>query len=236
MKQKFIFSAGLLVLLVALAASLAIAASDNVTYYACVNKSSGTIQMVNEGEDCSKNEMQIHWNQIGPQGPQGEQGPVGPQGPAGPQGEQGLVGPQGLVGEQGPVGPATATMAFDLVPIWADVTITNVTINGGSITAPVVPGSPIQVDLDYSIVQPDWCPACIQQIVVGFASLDMPTVCIFSGWGPSSGHASFTLTVPETPGTEFIAFNRHMNYSCADALATPWPMAPHQYIGVVAIH
>ena len=238
MKHKYLLSGGLLVLLLGLAAGLAIAESENVTYYACVNKSSGTIQMVNEGEDCSINEMHIQWNQVGPQGPQGEQGLVGPQGPAGPQGVPGPEGPQGPEGEQGPVGPSTATMAFNSVPTWDNITISNITINGGSITAPVLPGSTVQVELDYFSDFLVWCPTCIQQIVFGFASDEKPTVCIqiATGWIPLGGHASFTLTALETPGTGYIAFYRHLQYACEDALNTPWPMAPHQYIGVVAIH
>lgn len=37
MKHKVLFTGGLLLLLVALVASLAIAESEDVTYYACVN-------------------------------------------------------------------------------------------------------------------------------------------------------------------------------------------------------
>lgn len=249
MKAKYFISGGLLVLLLALGVSWALAQSEGVVYYACVNNSSGTIKMVGDGEACHNNEMLIQWNQVGPQGPQGPQGEPGPAGEAGPQGPQGEPGPQGPPGPQGepgapgpegaqgPAGPANATLAFGPIPTWAEVTLSNVKINGGSITAPVAAGGTIQVELDYSIVQPSSCPGCIQQIVLGFASLDKPAVCIFSGWGASSGHASFTIPAPSTPGMEYIAFERSWMYTCAQALSWQWPTpAPNQYIGVVAIH
>ena len=162
MKNKYIFSAGLVLLLVALAAGFAIAKSDNVTYYGCVNKSSGTIKMINEGEDCLNNETLIEWNQVGPQGPQGEQGPIGPQGPAGPQGEQGLVGPQGPQGacpDNGldPIAPYTDS----------DILISNVTVNGfpmvpcDSAPAPVHTGDTIQLEFDWSMEISESCPGCI---------------------------------------------------------------------------
>lgn len=225
MKTKYFISGGLLLLLLALGVSWALAQSESVVYYACVNNSSGTIKMVSEGEECHKNDILVQWNQVGPQGPQGPQGEPGPAGEPGPQ------------GPQGPQGPATATLAFGPIPTWSEVTLSNIKINGGSITAPVVTTGSVQVELDYSIVQPGWCPGCIQQIVLGFASLDKPSVCIYSGWGASSGHASFTLTAPPAPGTQYIAFERSMMYTCDQALTWQWPTPkPNQYIGVVAIH
>jgi hypothetical protein len=76
--------------------SAARADSASVTYYACVNNSSGTIHMTSPTGKCSTNEQEIVWNQAGPQGPagtDGQPGAQGPQGPAGPQGPQGPAGP-----------------------------------------------------------------------------------------------------------------------------------------------
>lgn len=164
--------------------------------------------MINEDENCSTNEIYIQWNQDGPQG------------------------------EQGRVGPSTATMAFNPVPTMNNITITNITINGSSITSPILPGSTVQVELDYFSNFLYWFLTCWQQLVFGFASDETPTVCIFSDMSflPMGEHASFTLTTPDTPGTEYIAFYRHLGYTCEDALNTPWSVAPNQYIGVVAIH
>jgi len=63
-----------------------------VTYYGCVNNSTGAIRIVSANTICKSTEHKIHWNQVGPQGPQGPQGPAGPQGPQGAQGPQGPPG------------------------------------------------------------------------------------------------------------------------------------------------
>ena len=200
-----------------LAGSSLVAPTADGVFWACYDNG-GNVKFVAEGSECPGNwHGPVQWNQTGP---------TGPQGPA---------GADGATGPQGPVGPATATVAFDPVPTFADVTLTNISINGGSFTAPVVAGTDVQVELDWSIVQPGWCPSCIEQIVFGFASLAQPSVCVYSGIGSQSGHASFTLTAPSTPGTYYIAFYEHMQYSCG--AITSWPVpAPNQYIGVVAVH
>lgn len=249
MKRKLFHLVAILVLLTMFGVTWALAQGETETYYACVNISSGTIKIVSAEDTCHNNEYKIEWNNIGPEGPQGPEGPMGPEGPQGPEGEIGPEGPQGLQGEtgsqgmqgpegpQGPVGPSTATLAFNPVPPFTEITLTNITINGGSITTPVVAGESVQVELDYSIVPAPWCPYCIEQIVFGFSSLAQPSVCIFSGNMGGSGHASFALTVPSAPGTYYIAVERPMMYSCDQALDWNWPTpTPNQYIGVVAVH
>jgi hypothetical protein len=76
-----------------------------VTYYACVNNSSGTIHMIAADGTCSTGEQKLNWNNIGPQGPAGLAGATGPAGPIGPVGP---VGPKGDIGPAGPIGPAGA--------------------------------------------------------------------------------------------------------------------------------
>lgn len=91
MKSKFFWFGGIIVLLIALGVTSAVA-EDTVTYYACVNDKNGSINIINEEETCKKNESRISWNE---QGPKGDQGEIGPEGPAGPQGDQGIQGEQG---------------------------------------------------------------------------------------------------------------------------------------------
>ena len=45
-----------------------------VTYYGCVNNATGAIRIVSSGTICKTTEHKIHWNQVGPHGPQGKQG------------------------------------------------------------------------------------------------------------------------------------------------------------------
>ncbi len=49
----------------------------NITYYACVNNTSGTVTIVSQSTKCPSGTHKIHWNQQGPIGPQGIQGPQG---------------------------------------------------------------------------------------------------------------------------------------------------------------
>src|SRR5262245_29974487 len=47
------------------------------TYYACVNLSTGSIQMTTATGTCKKGSSLISWNQVGPQGPAGPAGTGG---------------------------------------------------------------------------------------------------------------------------------------------------------------
>ena len=57
-----------------------------VTYYACVNNSTGGLYLVGKTTSCKTGEHKSSWNQVGPRGPQGPNGAQGPQGPQGPPG------------------------------------------------------------------------------------------------------------------------------------------------------
>jgi hypothetical protein len=72
-----------------------------VTFFGCVDNTTGAIRIVSKTTVCQSSEQKIHWNQKGPQGSQGPQGPQGQQGPRGPQGPQGLQGQQGQPGPPG---------------------------------------------------------------------------------------------------------------------------------------
>ena len=115
-----------LAILLTLAGVATAQSAPTVVHYACVNKD-GTMVYKSAAGQCTKNQTEISWNQVGPmglQGPQGEQGipgPKGDQGIPGSQGEQGLPGPKGdqgipgskgdpgATGPQGPAGPASLT-------------------------------------------------------------------------------------------------------------------------------
>jgi Collagen triple helix repeat (20 copies) len=75
-----------------------------VTFFGCVNNTTGAIRLVSNTTVCQSSEHKIHWNQKGPQGPQGPQGLQGPEGSQGPKGPRGPQGLQGIQGQQGPPG------------------------------------------------------------------------------------------------------------------------------------
>jgi Collagen triple helix repeat (20 copies) len=129
------------------------ATAATVTYYACINNSTGAVRIVSQSTVCNTGEHKIQWNQTGPQGPQGPQGPkgatgaqgpkgatgatgaTGPQGPQGLQGAKGATGatgatgpqgPQGLQGPQGPAGLSSGSFELlqaDLFPTLVDVPV-----------------------------------------------------------------------------------------------------------------
>jgi len=73
------------------AASANVAPSPTaVTFYGCVNNTTGAIRIVQSFTSCKSTEHKIHWNQVGPKGPQGPKGAQGPAGPQGPQGPPGI--------------------------------------------------------------------------------------------------------------------------------------------------
>jgi len=86
------------------------ASAANITYYGCVNNTTGAITLVSASSTCKTGFHKIQWNQIGPAGPAGPKGATGatglqgPVGPAGPKGATGAIGPQGPVGATGPQG------------------------------------------------------------------------------------------------------------------------------------
>lgn len=73
-----------------LLACLALPASATVTYYGCVNNSTGAVTIVSSSTTCHTGFHKIQWNQTGPAGPTGPRGATGATGPQGPQGPPGL--------------------------------------------------------------------------------------------------------------------------------------------------
>ena len=151
-------------------------------------------------------------------------------------GDEGNLGARVALGAEsiGSGFPTAATLAFGPSMYYKEVTISNVSVNGGNITAPITPGETVDIELDYSIASND-CPGCIQQIVFGFASDSKPGFCIHTGVGDDSGSSSFTLTAPATPGTHYLAFGRRWEFNCTDALLKTWPaIGLKSYFGAVA--
>lgn len=130
------------------------------------------------------------------------------------------------------------TLGFSTTPAFASVTISNVLVNGGAITAPVEPGSTINVTLDYHIFD-DGCPGCIDQIQVGFTH-SSPNGCVYDGIpGPSpgeSGTASFTITAPAVSGTYYLGFDRSQALSCPVGWWSGAPTTPNRWFAAITVN
>ncbi len=72
------------------------------------DRDGGQVRIIDQDDQCGRNEALLVWSVTGPQGPAG---PGGPQGPAGPQGVTGATGPQGPAGPIGATGPKGDTGA-----------------------------------------------------------------------------------------------------------------------------
>jgi hypothetical protein len=79
--------------------------SSTSTIYACQMKQVGLLRVVDANASCTKNEIKISWNVVGPKGDKGDPGVAGPAGPQGLAGKDGAAGPQGPEGPAGPQGP-----------------------------------------------------------------------------------------------------------------------------------
>ena len=96
---------------------VALATGDGDTYTGCLG-TRGQIKNVTVGTDprkpCHEPQVQISWNQTGPEGPAGADGTAGAAGGTGATGQQGpagvdgAAGSNGLDGATGPQGPAGA--------------------------------------------------------------------------------------------------------------------------------
>src|SRR5215467_2987445 len=101
-RKRFMNALGIITIfvLIGVVAMYATIPDASGVIHGCFNKSGGSIRVIdNSVITCGSNEIELHWNVTGPQGPIGPQGVVGPQGPTGP---QGLAGPQGSTGPAGP--------------------------------------------------------------------------------------------------------------------------------------
>ena len=126
------------------------------------------------------------------------------------------------------------------VVLWAGATISSVSLNGGGNVLTLPGGGSVSLSHAYTIVNPEGCPTCIDQIEVGLAS-GLPacsTGTSFPLHRMSTGFAA--LTVPSAPGVYYIGVDVAEDYSCFgvnDGVPFWWSGAPGpgRYIGAVIV-
>ncbi len=144
-----------------------------------------------------------------------------------------------------PTGTGCDIGAVEFPPVlqgWA--TLTNIKLNGGTNVLTLPGGGPFGLSHDYTILNPpDYCPGCIDQIMIGLAGDAAPQACTYNG-GTSSGTRAATLTAPSTPGVYFIGMDWALNWSCYQPVLSQPPLAPYwtsgpptpnRYIGKVIV-
>ena len=179
------------------AASLAVAASDDTTIYACKNIKRGIVRIVRTADACRRNEAPLQWNVRGPQGPQGPQGDPGPAGPQGPPGTGGAASLAALAG--------TDCTTFDGTAGKVDLDITPenlVLISCDPVAPPPPEGTPRLVvnEIDYDQVGAD-TGGFVEIANTGDApaTLDGLAVVLVNG-GDGAEYARADLTGTLAPG------------------------------------
>src|ERR1700689_2186922 len=107
LKGPLVFGSSLLSLSLALLLPTFVAqpAAAQTVIFACVNNTTGAVQIVGSTTTCATGSHKIQWNQAGPAGPTGPKGATGATGPTGAKGAAGAIGPKGATGDAGPIGP-----------------------------------------------------------------------------------------------------------------------------------
>ena len=110
---------------------------------------------------------------------------------------------------------SAATLAMTSVDA-GDVHLTNILVNGKSISQPVAPGSTVQISFDWSLSDP--CSGCLIEGYIGFQGT--PATCFTDGVFPgTSGSFSGSLTAPDKPGTYLVMVNDTLDIQC-DAITS----------------
>ena len=98
--------------------------------------------------------------------------------------------------------------------------IRNVDLSGRGNYIEVNPDEEIGVSFDYQLWNPDNCPSCIQQIVVGIGN--GARYCAYDGIPGThpgeSGRDSHTIIAPNSPGTYSLIAANDYQYNCRDAM------------------
>ena len=150
----------------------------NVTYYACVNNTSGAITIVSKSTKCPTGSQKIHWNQ---------QGPIGPQGP------QGVQGVQGIQGIQGPQGPAGVSQGY-----FSSKGNVNISTNNGQLV-PVVSTIPLAASGTYIVTASEVAIVASGDTVARIITSAGGAVgSYFSTVGPVSNLQYTTITVTDS--------------------------------------
>jgi hypothetical protein len=188
--------------------------ASTVTYYACVNNSTGAPTIVSSTATCASGFHKIQWNQTGPTGPEGPKGAtgatggIGPQGPTGPIGPHGPAGPEGVQGPQGPQGPAGFSQGY-VVRCGPNVFGDNFPCPGnGNPSSVASTGTGTMVLSTQPILTPGYymVAASVNMIVSGpgYALCYVTT----SSFVPATGFMSFSTSIGSTlSDTDVLAVN-----------------------------
>ena len=116
------------------------------------------------------------------------------------------------------------------------VNVFNVDLNGDGTSTTVGSGDSVTVGLEFQIWNPDACPGCRQQIVIGIGN--DPLYCVYDSVpGVYPGHTGsdvHTIAAPTSIGTYSLKYTNDYQYNCNDALAN-YPLASKTTIASIIV-
>jgi hypothetical protein len=186
---------------------------------ACVNNSSGAVQIVKSGTTCQSGWTLRTWNGTGSTGPTGATG---------------ATGAAGATGATGPAGPTTLQIGMN---DRFSFSATNPDVNGsGKAAIHVAAGAPVTISFDWAVNRNGYCPGCFQQILGGLVQIGTTVVPGSISAGSclevndvSGGSQTFTFTAPATIGTYYIGLYSVLDFDCS---TTPPPQTGALFTGV----
>ncbi len=121
-----------------------------------------------------------------------------------------------------------------------EVTITNVSINGGSNVAFLSTNESFSLNISYNIMDCD-CEGCRDQIEIGFVPGESHLYCAYDGVpgcsSPVQGNHNTTIAAPSDPGVYDIRFGRRQDYGCFHSHTNWWNGTPPESrtIGMICV-
>ena len=107
------------------------------------------------------------------------------------------------------------------------ITYTNVSINGGSNSAIVAPGSNVNLSFNMSVAfdyQTGYCPGCVVQSYIGIGGSNITVQCFGNIYGGFASSANVTFTAPIAPGLYYLTQDGTLDYFCQ----------PRNYVNTIA--
>ena len=111
------------------------------------------------------------------------------------------------------------TVASPVTLDYADrfITYTGASINGGSNSAIVAPGSTVSLSYNMSVAfdyGTGYCPGCVVQSYIGLGNSGTTIACESSIYGGYTNTENVTFTAPSTPGIYYITQSGTLDYVC----------------------
>jgi hypothetical protein len=133
--------------------------------------------------------------------------------------------------------PVDGPVALPMLPVAFDgITISSLSVDGGSHVEVVSAGSTVELSIGYEITDCR-CAGCVDQIEVGLVPAAGPSLCAYNGVPGCVGMTDIyqgPLTVPDAPGVYMLRFGKGQDFDCGVSWWSGEPPAA-QTIGALCV-